>query len=111
MPINSGGSSTVGSKEANWRELEKLAAEERKTDPRLTLEQARARVYATEQGQRYLAAYRAAEKSEATPEQIEKQQRAPVASAKIDAAAVALQKADSSLSIEKARALAMERDP
>ncbi len=110
MPISTPSVGTFGSQEANWKALEELVQAERARDPRLSLEQARARVYSTERGRRYLAAYRAAAKAaQPTAEQVA--ERKSQAWSKIEAAAETLRKGDSSLSPEKARSMVMAQNP
>jgi hypothetical protein len=109
MPLNFSSPGAFGSQEANWIKLEELVQAERARDPRLSMEQARARVYATEHGRRYLAAYRAAAKSVDSPEQAA--DRKSAAWAKIDDAAQTIRKHDPSLSLEAARDQVMKANP
>jgi hypothetical protein len=110
MPISAPDGGTFGSQEANWKALEELVQAERARDPRLSLERARANVYATEQGRRYLAAMRAAAKA-AQPTAEQTAERKSQAWSKIEAAAETLRKGDSSLSLEKARSIVMAQRP
>jgi len=108
MPIESGGGGNAG-RPAIWVALERLAAEQRKANPRLTLEQARAAAYSTPAGKTYLEQWRTAKAADVTPEQAT--DRRSQAWAKIDAAAETLRRRDSSLSVEKARDQVMKSQP